>query len=556
MNRVFLKKYCKAACAMWAILCLSGCDKTPEYPEGAEGLPTYTTTESVKIIYDTAPTTAETEYVTTSKTTVTTTVPETVTTTEETSVCETETETVTETTTVSVSLDISDVPDVGISEYYDNTQTQRTVAETTETPVIVTEATVTETSGVTSETTSVTTAASSVTSDSVITASASASASTVTSASTASVDGNEPQESLHVQLTDGRISSYTGREIISHPYSYYTLSDKHRRLYDKVVTAMLNHEDRIEFDVSEEITFDELFDTYQLIYNDEYRLFYISPTIEYITDTDTGFISAMKCIYRFDAQTTVNMRAELEAEAYKILSQITPQMNDYDIVKLFHDSVISSCTYKETENQNTVYGCLVEKQALCQAYSRTFTYLCSEAGIESLVVLGVANEPHMWNIVKMGDDYYHIDLTWDDPDKADKPDSVRYDYFGLTDERIRQLRQVDDYDYTVPAANGTKYQYYFYNNLVAASTDEAEKILEREVLKAAQTKSSTVQFMCADDSVYTAVTGKFFTAGRDNVIDILDRIKPSAAYSFNTDSVYHNSNKSTRTVKIFLDYTE
>lgn len=526
-------------------LCLCACVGETEYPEGADSLPTFTTTESVKIIYDTAPTTT-----TVSETTApVSSEDETSSVSEETSVCETVTES--ETAQTSISLSIEDVPDVGISEYYEKTQTQRTISTETEfSPVIVSEET--------SETVSVTTAASvseRVTdTQSSLTAASSVSVTTVAEELITLPEENVRRD-INEQLTDGRISKYTGRKIISHPYSYYTLSEKHKALYDKLVSAMLGHEDKIKFS-SDEITFDELFDIYQLIYNDEYRLFYISPTIDYVTDRETGYIASMKFNYTYDKTETEKMKADIEAEADKILSKITSAMNDYDIVKLFHDSIITSCTYKSTDNQNTIYGCLVGKEALCQAYSRTFTYLCSEAGIESFVVLGVANEPHMWNVVKMDGDYYHIDLTWDDPDRADSPDSVRYDYFGLTDKRIRELRQVDDYDYEIPKAEGTKYQYYYYNDLVAASESEAEKLLEREVLAAAAEKRSTVQFMCADDEVYAAVTDKFFGSSSENVIGMLDKIKPNAAHSFNTDSIYHNSNKSTRTVKIFLDYSE
>ena len=247
----------------------------------------------------------------------------------------------------------------------------------------------------------------------------------------------------------------------------------------------------------------------------------------------------------------------MDKAADNILSMITPEMNDYDIVKLFHDYIIRNCTYDEkSANPNTIYGTLVEKEALCQGYAQSFTYLCSLAGIDSLIVLGVANEPHMWNIVKMDNDYYHIDLTWDDPDRAKSPDSVRYDYFGLTDERIRELRQVDDYDYEVPKAEGTKYQYYYYNNLVAGSVAEAKSLISSEALNAAETKASTVQILCADDKVFADVTGVLFGNSSDNVIGLLGGIRDKAKNRFNTESIYHNSNSSTRTVKIFLEYLD
>lgn len=530
----------RAAAFAAALLYLTACGGEIEYPEGAETLPTYSATGTVMTIYDTS------EHTTPEMTTVSET------TTSVTTTSETETETVTETvpseseTTPSTvgSLSLEDVPEVGISEYYEKTQTTPPTAVLTA-----------------SETSASTASAVTLASESVVTVStttaAAVSEASVTAALSTGVSADVSANGLNIKLTDGRKSPYTGRDIISHPYSYYTLDSSHKVLYDKLVSAMLDCDKKITFAADEKVTFQQLFDTYQLIYNDENRLFYISPTINYSTDPNTGYIKAMDVSYIFDAKDIPSMQAEVDRAADNILSMITPEMNDYDIVKLFHDYIIQNCTYDENSaNPNTVYGALVEKQALCQGYAQSFTYLCSLAGINSLIVLGVANEPHMWNIVKMDGDYYHIDLTWDDPDRAKSPDSVRYDYFGLTDKRIRELRQVDDYDYEIPKAEGTKYQYYYYNNLVAGSVAEAKSLISSEALKAAETKASTIQILCADDKVFTDVTGVLFGNSSDNVIGLLGGIRDKAKNRFNTESIYHNSNSSTRTVKIFLEYLD
>ena len=120
---------------------------------------------------------------------------------------------------------------------------------------------------------------------------------------------------------------------------------------------MLDCESSIKFSYYDEVTFDDLFSIYQLIYNDEYRLFYISPTIEYTQDKTTGFVSQMRLLYNYDTDVIADMKAEVEEEAEKILSKINPDMSDYEIVKLFHDTVIISCKYSgEAENPNTIYG--------------------------------------------------------------------------------------------------------------------------------------------------------------------------------------------------------
>ena len=523
-----------------SVLLLCGCRSGGEYPEGVDTLPSAANTGTGEVItvYDTSSATLPPPPVTSSKTSPTTASETTLSseTTAETAVSESVTEetSVCETVTEAAGLDISDVPDVGISEYYEKTQTTPTFTSETEfSPSVVAE---------------ITTGASDAVSETNNTASVSAEETAVQTTAVELISKNNNSKEL---------SPYTGKPVITHPYSYYTLDEKYRSLYDKLVDALDKCETSVDFSTNDQITFSDIFDTYQLIYNDQYTLFYISPTIEYVEERSTGYITTMKLKYNFPKEDIEEMKKEIENEADKILSKVNGEMSDYENVKLFHDSVITSCKYSgDAENPNNIYGCLVDKEALCQAYSQTFTYLCHRAGINALVVLGVANEPHMWNLVEMDGEYYHIDLTWDDPDRDRNPDSVRYDYFGLTDERIRELRQVDDYDYEVPAANGTKYHYYYFNGLVAADIDEARQIISDEAIKAARTGSSTVQFMCSDDKAFEDITSVLFGNSSGNVITVLDSVKDSAARRYNTESVYHNSNKNTRTVKIFLDYLD
>lgn len=524
-----------------SVLLLCGCRSGVEYPEGADTLPSAANTGTGKVItvYDTSSATLPPPPVISSVTAPSTTVSETTVSSETTAVSESATEetSVCETVTEASGLDISDVPDVGISEYYEKTQTTPTFTSATEfSPSVVTE---------------ITTGSSETASEIQSTASVSAGDTEVQTAAVELISKN-----THNSESE-ELSPYTGKPVITHPYSYYTLDEKYRSLYDKLADALDKCEASVDFSPEDKITFSDIFDTYQLIYNDQYTLFYISPTIEYVEERTTGYITTMKLRYNFPKEDIEEMKKDIGNEADKILSKVNGEMSDYEIVKLFHDSIITSCKYSgEAENPNNIYGCLVDKEALCQAYSQTFTYLCHRAGINALVVLGVANEPHMWNLVEIDGDYYHIDLTWDDPDRDRNPDSVRYDYFGLTDERIRELRQVDDYDYEVPAANGTKYQYYYFNGLVAEDIDRARQIISDEVIKAARTGSSTVQFMCSDDKAFEDITSVLFGNSSGNVITVLDSVKDSAARRYNTESVYHNSNKNTRTVKIFLDYLD
>ncbi len=60
--------------------------------------------------------------------------------------------------------------------------------------------------------------------------------------------------------------------------------------------------------------------------------------------------------------------------------------------------------------------------------------LTKAAGIESYLV--VKSGVHAWNIIKLGDHYFHVDATWDDNEGYG---NFSYDYFLLSDSEMKAL---------------------------------------------------------------------------------------------------------------------
>ncbi len=96
----------------------------------------------------------------------------------------------------------------------------------------------------------------------------------------------------------------------------------------------------------------------------------------------------------------------------------------YNDIKMVHDYIINNTEYDTTisrPNIYNIYGALVNKQAVCEGYAKTFKYMMDGLGIPCTLVIGVAsnsegkNENHAWNYVKLDGNWYAIDTTWDDP---------------------------------------------------------------------------------------------------------------------------------------------
>jgi hypothetical protein len=69
---------------------------------------------------------------------------------------------------------------------------------------------------------------------------------------------------------------------------------------------------------------------------------------------------------------------------------------------------------------------------VCQAYSLLLRYLLREVGIAAECVTSNALN-HEWNIVKLGNFWYHVDVTWDDDDDSGELGQVNHKNFLLSD---------------------------------------------------------------------------------------------------------------------------
>jgi transglutaminase/protease-like cytokinesis protein 3 len=63
----------------------------------------------------------------------------------------------------------------------------------------------------------------------------------------------------------------------------------------------------------------------------------------------------------------------------------------------------------------TPYGAIVEGRSICLGYATAYLYLCEKADLWCSVVYGYSeNGVHGWDLVKLEDGTYYVDVTWCD----------------------------------------------------------------------------------------------------------------------------------------------
>ena len=125
----------------------------------------------------------------------------------------------------------------------------------------------------------------------------------------------------------------------------------------------------------------------------------------------------------------------------------------------------------ESDGAYEAFGVLTAGSGVCESYSRAYQYLCQCIGVDNLLIVGTSNdEPHMWNMVMLGGEWYHADLTWDDRDNG----GIEYYYFAFNDKNLKEYGErtispelnesrpilemySDSNYYPIPAARGTEY---------------------------------------------------------------------------------------------------
>ncbi len=195
---------------------------------------------------------------------------------------------------------------------------------------------------------------------------------------------------------------------------------------------------------------------------------------------------------------------KLYNKTVEILEEIIkPGMTDYEKELAIHDYIVANCKYgqndKTKEYAFRAYGCLMEGVAVCNGYAEAMSLLLTCAGVENGIMTGSAGEElHAWNVVKLDDQWYQVDATWNDP-IPDNGEFVTHTYFNVTDAVMDDSHTWNKELYE--PCHGTKYNYFDYNGYVYNYSD-----LEDVVTDASQQNiTGAIEFVVLDydESVYT-----------------------------------------------------
>lgn len=228
-------------------------------------------------------------------------------------------------------------------------------------------------------------------------------------------------------------------------YYYEKGDNQYKEDYKMVFYSLLEFKENANFKLRDLTYYEQL---YRECVSDNPLLFYI----ENVTFSIGSFGVRMMFNYSYKWEQTEIIYKKIFSCVNRIRVQCSDDPEELKIGKI-HDYIVENVEYDDSPDLPVHYShsFFVYRKAVCDGISKAAKILMDGVSIKSIVIYGDATTPnsfddnlgHAWNIVWINDRPSHYDFTFDNNLSLSK-EIVRYDYYSLSDEQIRQDHKYSD----------------------------------------------------------------------------------------------------------------
>lgn len=174
-------------------------------------------------------------------------------------------------------------------------------------------------------------------------------------------------------------------------------------------------------------------------------------------------------------------QAELTQKVEEITAQIGENWTPLQKALYLHDYIATHGQYdtisrvdvenKIDERRRDAYGMLIDGIGVCQGYTLAYRLLLDRVGIKSGTVTSDSMN-HVWNLIQIDGNWYHVDVTWDDPTE-DRIGQSQHVYFCLSEDKLKATndgaRSAHDFKYSLNVKTDDKtFDNYYWANVDSA----------------------------------------------------------------------------------------
>ena len=258
------------------------------------------------------------------------------------------------------------------------------------------------------------------------------------------------QEAQTLEETLGSGETGDGLSFSAEEYPYYQmLTENQQSVYRQIYANAQNLTEK--FAPEKTVSASDVKTAFEAVIGDHPELFWME------TGYSSKYLANGQCVeidlkYNSTADDLESAKQRFEEAAQSLLSGAASLGSDYEKEKYVHDALAAAVTYDLTADMNqSAYSALVNGKSVCAGYARAYQYLLQQLGIPCYYCTGYSGGDHAWNIVKLDDGYFNVDVTWDDAS------TLRYDYFNKTDADFASTHVRQNLSVYLPACNGTAY---------------------------------------------------------------------------------------------------
>lgn len=259
------------------------------------------------------------------------------------------------------------------------------------------------------------------------------------------------QEAQNLKETLGSGETGEGLSFSAEEYPYYQmLSENQQSVYRQIYANAQNLTEK--FAPEKTVSASDVKIAFEAVIGDHPEMFWLE------TGYSSKYLANGQCVeidlkYNSTADDLESAKQRFDAAAQNLITGAASLDSNYEKEKYVHDALASAVTYDLTADMNqSAYSALVNGKSVCAGYARAYQYLLQQLGIPCYYCTGYSGGDHVWNIVKLEDGYYNVDVTWDDAA------AIRYDYFNKTDADFASTHVRQNLSVYLPACNGTAYR--------------------------------------------------------------------------------------------------
>ena len=338
------------------------------------------------------------------------------------------------------------------------------------------------------------------------------------------------------------------------PFSTYyfdLLNETEKKAYIRIFDKICSHPEYIKIPA---LTAEEFNNVYFAVKNDNPQILCFADSCSMVSFWSASFIELN---YSQSVDDCDSMKKKLQDEIDNILRNMPESESDFEKELYIHDYIVRTCTYSESEYSSNAYGCLIDKKAVCSGYSRASMLLLKSAGIETILVGGTGVSQtqgrisHMWNVVWLDGDPYHLDVTWDDPGVDD---NITHLYFNLSDRDIA----TDHTDYKLSFDCITEmYNYFRYNDLYFGDYGKNElKIIQTKLYNNINEGINSLEIQFESDADYKKAVSAITTGDGTNtdMYKIISYISTKAGEKVDVSHVNFASDDTKKYIRLMFDW--